>query len=167
MEKELEAGRLTPQEIPDDDFDFTLPDGFDPGDYLDEFKTLARELKLGREEAEKLVAFWAEVSGDIENAREEAWKEAGREWAHATARDPEVGGRNLEGAVRVAARVVNAFGSEGLKEVFRATGLGNHPEVVRFLMKVGRAMSEDTLLGASQAGRSRGASAAELIYGRP
>jgi len=146
--------------------EFALPEGFTPSDYSDRFAEVASHLKLGSREAGTLMAFWAEVAKDVEDSRVDAWNDARRHWAHATMRDREMGGKNLSSTVGYAATAVNTFGTEGLKEVFRATGLGNHPEVVRFMAKVGRAMAEDPLLTGQPGGHGGPKSAAELIYGR-
>lgn len=145
---------------------FNIPEGFDPDPYADRFGEVALELGLGSEEAEKLVEFWNEVAGDLSAAREDAWSEARREWAEKTMRDREIGGANLERTIHLASRVVNTFGNEELKEVFRATGLGNHPEVVRFMARVGKAVGEDELHLGSHSPTGGQKTPAELIYGR-
>lgn len=145
---------------------FSMPDGFDPDPYAERFGEVAGELGLDAPGSEKLVAFWNEVAGDVAAAREDAWKEARREWATRTLRDREIGGANLDRTILLASRVVNSFGSEELKEVFRSTGLGNHPEVVRFMTRVGKALGEDELHVGSQSPTGGQKSAAELIYGR-
>lgn len=151
---------------PEEEDRFRMPGDFDPDPYGERFSEAAAELGLSGSGAEKLVRFWNEVAEDLAAAREDAWIQARREWAARTMRDREIGGANLDRTVQLASRVVNAYGSEELKEVFRATGLGNHPEVVRFMARVGRAVGEDELHLGSQTPTGGAKSPAELIYGR-
>lgn len=146
---------------------FSMPQGFDPGDYAERFSEVAGELNLKGEAAEKLLHFWAEVARDVEEGRSDAWREARKGWARETMKDAEIGGQNLNVSVSLAAKAVNSFGTEGLKEVFRVTGLGNHPEVVRFMARVGRALAEDSFHGGAYGSDGGAKSAAELIYGKP
>lgn len=147
-------------------YEFELPEGFDPGRHLEDFKDLARKMGLSHGIARELVGFWVNVAADAESEREDAWKTARREWAYMTARDPEIGGSRLPETVHLAQRVINTYGTEGLKELFRVTGLGNHPEVVRFFARVGRAMGEDGFHEGPPAAAGGRKTAAELIYGR-
>lgn len=152
--------------MPESEDRFRMPGEFDPDPYGERFSEAAAELGLGGSGAEKLVTFWNEVAADLAAAREDAWVEARRDWAARTMRDREIGGANLERTIQLASRVVNTFGNEELKEVFRATGLGNHPEVVRFMARVGQAVGEDELHVGSQSPAGGKKSPAELIYGR-
>lgn len=151
---------------PEEEERFHMPGEFDPDPYGERFSEAAAELGLGANGAEKLVTFWNEVAADLAAAREDAWVEARRDWAARTMRDREIGGANLERTIQLASRVVSTFGNEELKEVFRATGLGNHPEVVRFMARVGQAVGEDELHVGNQPPTGGRKSPAELIYGR-
>lgn len=156
-----QEGETSPEE-----YLFETPEGFDPGRHLDEFRELAGKMKLEGPKARELVNFWVNVAREVEEEREDAWLAARKEWAVQTARDHEIGGANLEKSVHLAARAVNAFGTDGLKEVFRMTGLGNHPEVVRFFTRVGATLGEDSFHAGTLPQGQGPKSAAELIYGR-
>ncbi|MEI6907818.1 peptidase, partial [Klebsiella pneumoniae] len=55
------------------------------------------------------------------------------------------------------------FGTPELKEYLNGTGLGNHPELVKAFIKVGKAMSEDGMVTGKEGGQR---SAAEVLYGK-
>jgi hypothetical protein len=44
----------------------------------------------------------------------------------------------------LAAKARDKFGAPGLTEILNQSGLGSHPEVVKFFVAVGKAISEDT-----------------------
>jgi hypothetical protein len=147
-------------------FDFELPEGFEPGNYFESFRQVANELGLDQAKAQQLVSFWADVAKDVETSTKDAWQEARRDWATMTLKDSELGGNNLEHTFSMASKVVERFGNEGLREVLLETGLSNHPEVIRFIVSVGKSMGEDTFQNASHMGSGGEKTAAQLIYGR-
>ena len=79
--------------------------------------------------------------------QEKQWNE----WTEQSRSDTEFGGDKLEENLGIAKKAIDQFGSDGLRELLdSSTGLGNHPEVIRFMYKVGQALSEDRFVGGSQ-----------------
>lgn len=70
-----------------------------------------------------------------------------KEWADACRSDAEFGGDNLEANIAIANKALKAYGSEALIEMFHTSPIGNHPEAIRFLWKVGQTLSEDRMDG--------------------
>ena len=64
------------------------------------------------------------------------------DWLAEAKADPEIGGAAFDANVAVAVKAIEAFGSPGLKDLLNASGLGNHPEVIRFAAKAGKAIAE-------------------------
>lgn len=126
----------------------------------------ARGAKLTNEETQHVIglvdaevkAFW--------DAKTAAYQKTASEWVGAVAADKEIGGDKLEANVELAKRVVAKFGSDALKEMFKHTGLGNNPEFVRLMVRIGKTMSDDQLVvpGAQSSGAA-GKSTADLLYG--
>ena len=50
-----------------------------------------------------------------------------------------------------ARRAIERFGTPALRQLLNETGLGNHPEMVRLAVRVGRALAEDSVAGARAA----------------
>ena len=51
---------------------------------------------------------------------------------------------------------LKAFATPELRELLQKSGLGNHPEIIRFMYRAGKAISTDDYVGASQgSGASR------------
>jgi len=73
-----------------------------------------------------------------------------QDWATQSRNDPEFGGKILDAALEIAKDVVNRYGNKELRAALNDTGMGNHPEMVRLLWKVGQALNENN----KRAGRS-------------
>lgn len=78
------------------------------------------------------------------------------EWAELSKADKEFGGAKFNENIAVAKRALQQFGSQELVQMLDNGGMGNHPEVIRFLVKVGNAISEDKFVGGSPRGRNPG-----------
>jgi len=73
------------------------------------------------------------------------WKKQQDAWTKAAKADPDIGGEQFNQAVEASGKAVARFGGDELKALLNDTGYGRHPVVLKFLAKVGRAMSESTM----------------------
>lgn len=149
-------GTTTEQVI---EYKFDTPEGvtLDEGD-LSKFTDIAKDLKLPADAAKKLV----DLAVAREQARTEAFAKQVQDWGETVKADPELGKpENLA----VAKKTIDTFGTPELRDLLNSTGMGNHPEVIRLMTKIGKAISEDIF----QAGRSGGnpppRDAAQILYG--
>lgn len=125
-------------------YDFTLPEGSDAAlPVIEEFKPLAKELGLTNEKAQKLVDFYTET---VSAAKEQQWKDIRSGWIETAKQDKEFGGQKFDESVAMAQRAVQQFGTPELNKVLNDYGLGDHPEVIRMMVRVGHAMSEDKIV---------------------
>lgn len=124
------------QPEPDDYAGFRLPDhpGIDD-EVGGQFKALAKDLGLKPEEAHRLVDLYISANQRLHDG-----------WRSQTTSDRELGGYNLSRSIATAGRAVDRFGGPALRKALDVTGAGNHPEVVRFCYRVGKALSEDGLV---------------------
>ncbi|SYA20142.1 Uncharacterised protein [Klebsiella pneumoniae] len=99
----------------------------------------------------------------VQKQQAEAWQAQTEEWAATVKADKEIGGDKLTANLGVAQRALDTFGTPALKEYLNGTGLGNHPELVKAFVKVGKAMSEDGVVTGKESGQR---SAAEVLYGK-
>jgi len=128
------------------------PEVLDP-DVLTAFGEVAKELDLPQEAAQKVLDKVAPVI----QARQAAQVEQARiEWAESSQSDAEFGGENLNANLEVAKSALDAFGTDPLKQLLSESGLGNHPEVIRFMYRAGKAISEDSYVGNSQGANAQG-----------
>ncbi len=131
-----------------ENYEFAVPDGLPEGYELDDVVTgkiaeVAKTLDLTQEQAQSLVS---EVLPVMHRRTEEQQTALNAEWVSQTKADQEIGGQKLDENLIVAKRAVQAYGSDGLQELLNGP-IGSHPEVVRFLVKIGATVSEDQFVG--------------------
>lgn len=86
------------------------------------------------------------------------------QWLADTKADKEIGGDKLDENLAVAKKARDAFATEGFRDFLEQTKLGNHPEMVRFMHRVGKAMSEDSLVTPGGGTKTPEMSAAQRMY---
>ena len=140
-------------------YEFTPPEGQElDANALAVFEPIAKELGLSQEQAQKLV----DIYPQIQQQQAEAWSKQVADWGEQVKADKEIGGDEFNASVGAAQRALDQFGNTELREYLNASGLGNHPALVRFCAKVGKAMAEDTFVVPGQGGQR---SAADILYG--
>ena len=146
----------TPEGAPDK-YEFNpkvadAPDELDP-EVLTAFGEVAKELDLPQEAAQKVLDKVAPV---IQARQAKAVEQARADWATESQSDEEFGGENLEANLEIAKTSLKEFGTDALKSLLQESGLGNHPEVIRFMYRAGKAISEDGYVGNSQGANAKG-----------
>ena len=128
------------------------PEELDP-EVLTAFGDVAKELNLPQEAAQKVLDKVAHV---IQAKQAKVVEQTKVEWANQSKSDQEFGGESLNDSLDVAKTSLDTFGTDALKSLLQETGLGNHPEVIRFMYRAGKAISEDSYVGNSEgaAGKS-------------
>ncbi|MCH2219623.1 MAG: protease [Aquabacterium sp.] len=144
-------------------YDFKLPDGVQMDDKgLEAFGQWAKGHNLTQDKAQTLLESLAPA---IAQRQAEQVAAVRQQWADESKADKEFGGDKLDESLAVAKKAHDAFASDGFKELLKQSGLGNHPEVIRTFLRIGKAISEDTLvLGAGQRKPSAEPSVAQRMY---
>ena len=138
------------------------PDELDP-EVLTAFGEVAKELDLPQEAAQKVLDKVAPVM----QARQAAVVEQVKlDWANESQADKEFGGESLKDNLEIAKSSLNAFGTDALKSLLQESGLGNHPEVIRFMYRAGKAISEDSYVGNSQGANAQGSGVPQDFDGK-
>ena len=131
-------------------YEFQAPEGqaFD-AQVLDQFSEVAKELNLTQDNAQKMLDKMAPAIQARQQEQLQAFRE---DWAAQAKADKEYGGDKLAENIGAAQKALDSFGSQEFKTLLNETGLGNHPEVIRFMVRAGKAMGEDRIItGASGA----------------
>ena len=128
------------------------PEVLDP-EVLTAFGEVAKELDLPQDAAQKVLDKVAPV---IQARQAEQVEKARIDWAEESKSDQEFGGETFETNLETAKTALNAFGTEPFKQLLSESGLGNHPEVIRFMYRAGKAISEDSYVGNSQGANAQG-----------
>lgn len=143
-------------------YEFKMPDGMQvDAAAAEQLSSIAKELKLTAEQAQK----FADVGATMAQRQIEAHQKTVSEWADAVRSDKEIGGDALTGNLVFARKTLDAFGSPELRSLLDSSGLGNHPEMVKLAVRVGKAISEDKFVGGRETpGASSGNDAADAFY---
>lgn len=147
------------------DFDLKLPEGSNlDASYLEQTKALAKELGLSQEAAQKLVERDSGLLSSVSERNAVQVREKTEQWAKDAQADKEIGGGNFQSSVTDARTALDRFGSPEFKNMLNQSGVGNHPELIRLLARVGKAMREDKMVTTSSQPARAQKSFAEAFY---
>lgn len=148
-----------PQGAPET-YEFKAPEGqeFNP-DVLAQFSEVAKELNLTQEAAQKVLDKMAPA---IAERQANALAEAHKGWIASTKSDSEIGGAKLAENVALANTTFEKFGTPELRKLLDESGLGDHPEMIRWAHRVSKAMSEDGFVAGR--GNNSGDTSAKSMY---
>lgn len=136
-----EGEQANPTEVAPDKYEFNAPEGqyFDP-EVLTAYTDIAKELNLPQDAAQKILD---KVGPALAEKQTRLIEQARTEWGDAAKSDKEFGGDKFDENLAVAVKAANAFGTPELRTLLNESGLGNHPEIIRFMFRTGKAISED------------------------
>lgn len=128
-------------------YDLKLPEGslIDPS-ALEEFSAQAKADKLTQEQAQTRLERDSALFASFEKSQQAKLESESTKWIESVKTDKEIGGDELNRNVEVAKQVVQKFGTPQLMEDLNRTRLGNYPEFVRMMVRIGKAMSPDQLI---------------------
>lgn len=149
----------TTETVAEVEYKFDMPEGvaLDEGD-LSKFTDIAKELKLPADAAKKLV----DIAAAREVARAEAFAKQVEDWGAQVKADPELGKPEH---LATAKKTIDTFGTPELRDLLNSTGMGNHPEVIRMALKIGKAISEDSFVAGRSGGNAPPRDHASILYG--
>lgn len=147
--------------------DVELPEGMQLDEAMVEAaEPVFRELGLSQDQANKLVSMYADQMQGQAEASAEAAKQLVSGWLTTAKADKEIGLNNWKGSVGAANAVIRKFGTpELVSEVMVGQGIGNHPEMVRLLSRIGAAMGDDKLITGDNTDTGGDTPAEEVWYG--
>ena len=144
-------------------YEFKAEEGtvLDPA-VIDAYSEVAKELNLTQDAAQKVLDKMLPV---MQARYTEQMAVVQSNWAKTSTNDKEFGGEHLNENLAVAKKALENFGSPELQKMLNESGLGNHPEIIRVLYRVGKATSEDKIVtGAPGVPDGNGKSKAEVLY---
>ncbi len=131
-------------------YDFAMPEGFELNqEVAGEFEAYARELNLPQDKAQAVVDMGVKLMQSAQSKQAEMYQQTQEQWRNEVVNDKEIGGQALAENLSYAAKVLDTFAPD-LRGVLDETGLGNHPAFVKAFVKIGKAISEDRLVGGAQ-----------------
>jgi hypothetical protein len=120
---------------------------------LKAIEPVAKELGLSNKGLSKIAGVYAEkvLPAVVDQFTESLQRDVAAQhatWATETTElvktDPVFQNKPLPEVQQVAAKALDRFGGEGFRKFLNDTGLGNHPDMVKFAYLAGSAISEDT-----------------------
>lgn len=120
-----------------------LPEGYTLDEELGgKFKEFCASKNLSSEDAQSLL----DLQLQLREKESQAYREEQGRWVDQIKADKEIGGANFDQNLAVAKSALDTFGTPQLKDLLKSTGFGNHPEVIRAFVKIGKAVGEDKLV---------------------
>lgn len=142
------------EQVPEQYADFAFEDGKAlDAELADDIKATAKELGLTQSQAQKLADLALKRTESAQSQQAEMLAQARDEWAGQAKADKEFGGDAIEANLATARKALDTFGTPELKALLNESGLGNHPEVIRFFYRSGKAISEDRVIRGGAAGQ--------------
>lgn len=146
---EVKPVETAPVEAPITYTDFKLPEGVtkDQLPEMAKFVEVLTKHKATQDFGQALIDMYvSEVQSAIET-QTKVWNDTQSAWRAQAQADPEIGGNRTETVLHTVAGLITEFGGtaqeqKDLRKVFDYTGAGNHPAIVRFLYRMGKAYGE-------------------------
>lgn len=151
-----------------EDFKLSAPEGMEQ--FQGDFDAYSSEAATWMQENPAATASealkWAadrQAAAVSEQAKElqQSFNDQVVQWGKDAQADPEIGGDKYAENVAIASKAIEAFGSPELRTLLNESGLGNHPEMIRFATKAGASISESPVVKPS-GGQTRGSLASRL-----
>lgn len=109
------------------------------------FLEITNGAKLPAEAVQQLVDLQANLAKEASEAGSKLWTETQAKWQDEVRADAEIGGQKLEENLSHVAKLIDRVSGDqapAVREAFAMTGAGNHPALVKFMVKVAKELSE-------------------------
>lgn len=161
-DKDKDAADKVPE---DGKYSLQMPEGVEVDqELLDALGGDFKDLGLTNAQAQQLADKFIDVQSKRMEGRSKAWSETVSGWVDTAKADKEIGGDKWDGTVKDAQRAVNTLGTPELKEYLNTSFGGNHPELIRFMAKVGAMIKEDNPAAGGAEGRGKPADPAHVLF---
>ncbi len=127
--------------------DFTAPEGVEISEAdMTRAKDAFAEARLPQDQAQKyLDLHLSEVQRRVDELQKhqfDQWMETRKGWQNAFKADEEIGGNRTETTLKAGKSLIAKYGEPGLIDALNDTGVGDHPEFIRFLARLSEAHQE-------------------------
>lgn len=155
----------TPEKVVPEKYEFKAADGAPlEGEFLGELSDISKEFKLSQEEAQKVADLGAKMAQSFTEKQQQALEAASAEWSAAARTDKEFGGDKLAESLAIGEKALADLGTPELSKLLMQSKLANHPEMIRFLVKAGKAISQDSRVVTGGSTLTNIESAAQRMY---
>ena len=140
-----------------------LPEGIEiDNSLLDKAKEIATKNNLSKDALQDMVNLYANKITEAQTQMSEQWQKIEQQWKQDTKNDQEIGGDKFDVKIEQAKRALKVFGTPDLNQALEQTRMGNHPELIRLLSRIGEKITEE---GSFDTGNSTGQrSRADILF---
>lgn len=130
---------------------------------------LFKKYNISQEGAQELASAHMDIMKQQSAVAEKFRTDMVQSWVKEIKSDPEFGGAKFDENMAMARRGLRAISPKGegksaLNELLEASGMGNHPEIIKAFARVGSMVKEDSILDkGSVAGAKNGATIADAF----
>lgn len=147
---------------------FEPPEGLDLDDEtkgrIEAFADTAREMGLTQKQYQSLIEYDLNRAQQLNDVAVESWDRQVEGWRKSAKADKEIGGEKFAENLKVAESAIKQFGDPDLRALLKSPSpenpnglaIGNHPAVLRFLNRVGKAIADPKLLQGDAAPQTEG-----------
>lgn len=158
-----EGEKAKPEGAPEK-YEFKFGEGVEAvPEVVEELGTIAKELNLSQADAQRVADLGPKLAAAIAAKQKDAFETAKTAWINEAKADKEFGGAKFEENLAFVAKARDTFAGPELRKLFDATGLGNHPEVIRWFYRAGKQISEDSLVTSDNSG-TRALDPASILF---
>lgn len=150
-----------PQHIDEYSFEFSPETNVD-NVLIDDFKSFALNNQMSVKTAKQVASFYEGFMQKTNANYAANAKMRDNDMRQACEHDTELGGARYNENVRHAQAAMSRFGNDSLVKILGESGFGSHPEVVRFMSRVGKSLGEKNMVMGQSVQKEL--SAAELFY---
>ena len=131
---------------------------------IEAFADQAREMGLNQKQYQSLIEYDLNRAQQFNDQAVEGWNTRVEDWRKSAKADKEIGGEQFSANLKVAENAIKQFGDPDLRALLKSPSvdnpnglaIGNHPAVLRFLNRVGKAIADPTLLQGDAAPQTEG-----------
>ena len=120
------------------------------GEALKKVATTFTELQLSKDGAAKLSTLYNSMRQEAEQATANVWNETIKGWQDQAKAHPDFGGAKFDASLAQAKQIVNDYGDQTFKEMLALTGVGNHPAMISFILKMAKALPGEAAPASTQ-----------------
>ena len=149
-------------------YTFEPPEGLELDDEtkgrIDAFADTARDMGLTQKQYQSLIEYDINRAQQLNDVAVESWDRQVDGWRQSAKTDKEIGGEKFAENLKVAESAIKQFGDADLRALLKSPSpenpnglaIGNHPAVLRFLNRVGKAIADPKLLQGDAAPQTEG-----------
>lgn len=126
----------------------------------------AKKSGLNKEQAEGLMQERNDAKQLVLQSQQTELKNARTKWIEEVKNDPIYGGDKLAENAEKARRVIDRFAPTALKQWLNETGMGDNPDVFRFVAAMASQLSEDQLVRGQTGATDAKKKPEEILYGK-